>query len=182
MVRGGRTRPTHTHKFVGVAILTASRGGVQLSPHRQPRARATSHRTALSLGQRQVRLGREKPVDHRSRAHAQPPTPPQSPHVGARPFARRDPAEGGSAQQLSWALNGRWVGTQLGSCCRRGCVRTANVCVWGGAVTSHLTLRLRRLRSHSAKRSLTARPLLARCRHESPMGSTETEQYAEAVS
>ena len=76
MARGGRTRPTHTHKFVGVAILTASRGGVQLSPHRQPRARATSHRTALSLGQRQVRLGREKPVDHRSRAHAQPPTPP----------------------------------------------------------------------------------------------------------
>ena len=129
-----------------------------------------------------MRLGREKPVDHRSRAHAQPPTPPSLrtwepvlSHAGA-------PRREGSAQQLSWALNGRWVGTQLGSCCRRGCVRTANVCVGGGAVTSHLTLRLRRLRSHSAKRSLTARPLLARCRHESPMGSTETEQYAEAVS
>ena len=153
-----------------------------LPPIRQPRARATSHRAALSLGQRQVRLGREKPVDHRSRAHAQPPTPPSLrtwepvlSHAGA-------PRREGSAQQLSWALNGRWVGTQLGSCCRRGCVRTANVGGGGRAVTSHLTLRLRRLRSHSLKRSLTARPLLARCRHESPMGSTETEQYAEAVS
>ena len=131
VVRGGRTRPTHTHKFVGVAILTASRGGVQLSPHRQPRARATSHCTALSLGQRQVRLGREKPVDHRSRAHAQPPTPPSlrtwEPVLSPAGAPRRE----GSAQQLSWALNGRWVGTQLGSCCRRGCVRTANVCVAG---------------------------------------------------
>ena len=129
-----------------------------------------------------MRLGREKPVDHRSRAHAQPPTPPQPPHVGARPFARRGPAEGGkrTAAQLGTerAVGGHTVGLLL-----QTRVRAHGECVCGGcAVTSHLTLRLRRLRSHSAKRSLTARPLLARCRHESPMGSTETEQYAEAVS
>ena len=45
------------------------------------------------------------------------------------------PRREGSAQQLSWALNGRWVGTQLGSCCRRGCVRTANV--WGRGACGH---------------------------------------------
>ena len=182
MVRGGRTRPTHTHKFVGVAILTASRGGVQLSPHRQPRARATSHRTALSLGQRQVRLGREKPVDHRSRAHAQPPTPPASAR-GSPSFRTPGPRGGGkrTAAQLGTerAVGGHTVGLLL-----QTRVRAHGECVGAGgrAVTSHLPLRLRRLRSHSAKRSLTARPLLARCRHESPMGSTETEQYAEAVS
>ena len=138
MVRGGRTRPTHTHKFVGVAILTASRGGVQLSPHRQPRARATSHRTALSLGQRQVRLGREKPVDHRSRAHAQPPTPPQPPHVGARPFARRGPAEGGkrTAAQLGTerAVGGHTVGLLL-----QTRVRAHGECVGAGGVRSPAT-------------------------------------------
>ena len=136
MVRGGRTRPTHTHKFVGVAILTASRGGVQLSPHRQPRARATSHRTALSLGQRQVRLGREKPVDHRSRAHAQPPTPPQPPHVGARPFARRGPAEGGkrTAAQLGTerAVGGHTVGLLL-----QTRVRAHGECVGAGGACGH---------------------------------------------
>ena len=108
--------------------------------------------------------------------------PPQRPHVGARPFARRGPAEGGkrTAAQLGTE---RAVGVHTVRLLLQTRVRAHGECVCGGgAVTSHLTLRLRRLRSHSAKRSLTARPLLARCRHESPMGSTETEQYAEAVS
>ena len=128
-----------------------------------------------------MRLGREKPVDHRSRAHAQPPTPPASAR-GSPSFRTPGPRGGGNrtAAQLGTeqAVGGYTVRLLL-----QTRVRAHGECVCGGcAVTSHLTLRLRRLRSHSAKRSLTARPLLARCRHESPMGSTETEQYAEAVS
>ena len=69
-------------------------------PIRQPRARATSHRAALSLGQRQVRLGREKPVDHRSRAHAQPPTPPASAR-GSPSFRPPGPRGGREAHSSS---------------------------------------------------------------------------------
>ena len=85
-----------------------------------------------------MRLGREKPVDHRSRAHAQPPTPPSLrtwepvlSHAGA-------PRREGSAQQLSWALNGRWVGHTVGLLLQTR-VRAHGECVGAGGVRSPAT-------------------------------------------